>query len=460
MSERRALPVLPKSSLRTDGKREKIVPADVRGRFDTLRHITFVVLMVLYLALPWINVGGRPLVLFHVAQRQAFLFGLVFNAQDMWMMVFVLTGAAFALVVVTAVLGRVWCGWGCPQTVWIEGLYRRLERWIEGPREKRMRRDAAGPSWAKTWRKVLLHTLWAVISLALAHAFLAYFMPVRDLIAYMQQSPAKNLGTFVFAVGLAGILYFDFAWFREQFCVVMCPYGRMQSALLDDDSLVVGYDVARGEPRGKKGKEGAGDCVDCNRCVVVCPTGIDIRNGLQMDCIACTACIDACDDIMDKLERPRGLIRYDSQAGLAGRPRQFWRSRLTLYAALGVVGLAASTFAFTRQRTSFEANLMRAAGLPFQVEDGIVRNGLHVHLVNKYPEPITFTLTSTPAANVQFLIPLAEVKLAPLADANVPFFVSVPKTAFKPGEEVEVVVTAVERSETRALKVKLLGPAR
>ncbi len=286
-------------SILSDGRRKKIVPADVRGRFDRARKIVFAALIALWIALPWVKINGAPAVFLDMDARRFFLFGMTFNAQDTWLLFFLLSGVGFGLVYLTALAGRAWCGWACPQTVFLEGVYRRIERLIEGPREKHLRRDSGPLTPGRVVRKIAKHAAFLVASVLIAHIVLAYFVSLPRELAMVRQSPGAHLEAFVWATAIAALLYGNFSWFREQLCVVLCPYGRLQSVLLDEDSLVVGYDATRGEPRGKKGKA-EGDCVDCNRCVVVCPTGIDIRNGLQMDCVACTACIDACDDIMVK----------------------------------------------------------------------------------------------------------------------------------------------------------------
>lgn len=447
-----------KSSLRTDGSREFVYPADVKGRFALARNAVFVVLMALYLSLPWIPIGGHPAVFLDVKNREFFLFGAVFNAQDIWITVFLLTGGAFGLVVLTAVLGRAWCGWACPQTVFLEGLYRRVERLVEGPREKRMRRQAGPWTFDRLWRKSLVHAIWIIVSLGLAHVFLSYFVSLPRLLQFARQRPSENIGSFLLVMGLAAILYGNFAWFREQFCVVMCPYGRMQSVLLDGDSLVVGYDEQRGEPRGKVSAKTGGDCVDCGRCVVVCPTGIDIRNGLQMDCLACTACIDACDEIMDRLHRPRGLIRYDSQAGLMGQARRFFRPRLAVYAVLGLLGIAATTLAMN-QRRDFDANVLRSAGAPYALDQDQVRNAFHLRLANKRSQVVVFEISATGVPDASFVLPLTRVELAPLKHADVPFFVMVPRDRYRGEFPVQVTITPLGGSAPAQLSVPFLGPS-
>ncbi len=424
-------PEIPSAALPADGRRQAIHPADVSGRFHRARNLVFAALVVLWAALPWIRVGGHPALFIEVDARELYLFGATFNSQDTWLLFFLLTGIGFGLFYATALAGRVWCGWACPQTVFLEGVYRRIERWIEGPREKRLRR-AAGPWNAdKVARRVATHALYLLASLLIAHIFLSYFASLPKTFAMVRQRPAAHPEAFAWVVAMTGLFYLNFAWFREQLCVVLCPYGRLQSAMLDEHSLVVGYDAKRGEPRGKKGTEGAGDCVDCKRCVVVCPTGIDIRNGLQMECVGCTACIDACDDVMDRLGRPRGLVRYDSQDGLAGKPRKILRPRVVFYTALLVVGMVVA-FLTVRTRKDFEATLLRFPGAePYTIDDGSVRNALQLHLVNKRTAPERYRVAVDPTEGMSVVLPMTTVVVAALGDARVPMFLSVPRQQFR-----------------------------
>jgi cytochrome c oxidase accessory protein FixG len=423
-------PELTSASLPSDGRRRAIQPADVKGRFHSARNLAFVALVGLWAALPWIPIGGHPAVFIDVDERRLFLFGGTFNAQDTWLLFFLMSGVGFGLVYVTALAGRVWCGWACPQTVFLEGVYRRIERWVEGPREKRLRRNAEGPSLEKVVRKGATHALYLVASFLIAHVFLSYFTSIPKTLEMVRHDPGLHPEAFAWATSTTIAFYLNFGWFREQLCVVMCPYGRLQSALLDEHSLVVGYDVRRGEPRGKKGTRGAGDCVDCKRCVVVCPTGIDIRNGVQMECLACTACIDACDDIMDRLGRPRGLIRYDSPDGLAGKPRRIVRSRVLIYTALLALG-AVVALAATRRRTDFEVNLLRLPGAPYTVEGGQVRDALQLHIVNKRGASGTFRIDVEPAAGMAVVLPMPTVMIPPMSDVRVPVFLAVPRDRFQ-----------------------------
>jgi cytochrome c oxidase accessory protein FixG len=458
----RHLPVVDevRSSLRKDGSRNIVHPADVRGRFQRARVAVFAALIGIYAVLPWIPVRGHPAVFLDVERRAFYLFGLTFNAQDLWLLFFLLTGVGFGLVYITTLLGRAWCGWACPQTVFLEGVYRPLQRWLEGPREQRIRRNAGPWTFDKTWRKFALYAAYAVISVVLAHVFVAYFVSVPRLFGMMRQAPAEHPEAFVWMAALSGVLFFNFAWFREQLCLVICPYGRLQAAMTDADSLVVGYDVKRGEPRGKATQSGHGDCVDCGRCVVVCPTGIDIRNGLQLDCIACTACIDACDEIMDKLHRPRGLIRYDSLQGLRGEPRRILRPRIVLYTALLVVGALVASFAL-RKRTDFEANVLRLAGAPYALEEGVVRNAFDLHLVNKRNSRETMVIEPEPVPGVTFVLPLRTVSLDSLANAHAPLFVTIAREQFRGDFPVRIRIRreGAPAGEFTTVTAPFLGPA-
>ena len=329
---------------------------------------------------------------------------------------------------------------------------------IEGPREARLRRNRGPWTADKLVRKALKHAVYLVLAFALAHLFIAYFVSLPRLYAMVLGAPEEHPAAFAWAAGLTAAFYFNFSWFREQLCLIVCPYGRLQSVLTDHDTMLIGYDVRRGEPRGKVSDKDAGACVDCRRCVVVCPTGIDIRNGLQVDCIGCARCIDACDAIMDKLARPRGLVRYDSYQGLAGAQKTVLRPRTWLYAALGVCGLAAATLGL-RSSGRYEANLLRLQGAPpFVIADGLVRNAFEVHLVNKRSAPTTFTVAGQPeGAALQYTIAMPRVRLQPLAHQRVPVFVSFGKGHVRDGAHARLLVTA-EGSEARVLEAPLLAP--
>jgi cytochrome c oxidase accessory protein FixG len=455
------LPVLEaqsrKGSVGADGKRSFVYPADVRGRFTSFRKFFFLFLIAFFAGLPWIQVNGNPAIYLDIPGRRFFVLGMTFNAQDVWMMVFVITGGAFGLVYTAALAGRAWCAYACPQTVFLEAVFRRIERFIEGPREKRMRRAQALMTFDKAWRKVLVHAAYALAALLIAHAFLSYFVSVRQLFHMVRHHPMQHPEAFMVVMGLSGVLYFNFAWFRELFCVMICPYGRLQSVLLDSDSIVVGYDTKRGEPRGKVKDKNRGACIDCDRCVVVCPTSIDIRTGLQMDCIGCTQCIDACDEIMDKLGQPRGLIRYDSLNGLAGKPKRIIRARIIIYSLLGLLGLVVATFALSSHKT-FECNLLRVQGAPYVVDDGQVRNMYRVHLFNKEGRETTYHIEPEPVSGITFTVPMQDIHLDSLGNVDAPLFASLPEDAFHGALELRIRVRN-DLGASRVVTAPFLGPA-
>jgi len=447
-----------RGSLQSDGRRQAVHPADVSGRFTTRRNLVFATLIAVYVLLPWIEVGGHPAVFLDVVNRKFFLFGATFNAQDVWLTFFLLTGIGFALIVATALMGRIWCGYACPQTVFLEGVFRRFERWLEGPAQIRIRRNRKALDFDKLWRKVVKHAAYVIAAALVAHVFLSYFVSLPRLFEMMTSNPLEHVGAFVLALSLTGVMYFNFAFAREQTCLIICPYGRLQSVLTDADTMIIGYDESRGEPRGKAKDPNAADCIDCGRCVAVCPTGIDIRNGLQLECIGCAACVDACDEIMDKVKRPRGLVRYDSLNGLHGKPRRFWRPRLALYGVLGALGLIAMTLAFTG-RTAFEANLLRAQGMPFVVDGDTVRNSFTVHLVNKRNQTSRFELAGVAVDGVEYVFPVDQLELEPLASMSLPVVVAAVRGAAPDKVQITVTETALgDEGEQRALSARFLGP--
>jgi cytochrome c oxidase accessory protein FixG len=382
-----------KSSLGKDGRRKKPQPADVSGRFNTIQRVTFTTMLVVLAVLPFIRVGGKPALLLDIPARQFTVLTASFGPQDSYLAFFVLTAGAFLLALSTSLYGRAFCGFACPQTVFLDGLYRPIERLFEGGREARIRLDRAPMGLEKALRKGGKHAAFLIASTVLAHSLVFLFVPIERSLSMMSAGPAAEPVVFAWVLALTGLAYFNFGFFREQFCLALCPYGRLQAALVDDDARVISYDVNRGEPRGKVGTT-KGDCVDCGRCVVVCPTGIDIRNGLQLDCVACTACIDACDQVMDKLHRPRGLVRFEAGRALKGEKRRFWRPRLTVYVVLGLMGVVASTLAFSSRR-EVQVSVLRKKGPPYVLEGATARNTFVVHFVNKTSDAKELTLCAT-----------------------------------------------------------------
>ncbi len=356
------------SMLDSHGSRFRIIPAEIKGYWKTRRELVYGFLIVLFLILPWTKVNGEQTILLDIPNRKFALFGVTFWAHDAPMVFLLLALFVFGLTLVTSLWGRVWCGWACPQTVFIDFVYRRIERWIEGNYIERRKLDKAELSFTKVAKLSIKWFLYFLVSSAIAHSFTAYFVGSEQLTAWVYSGNIEtHQTTFYIILFITAILLFDFGWFREQFCIIMCPYGRFQSVLMDQRSLAVLYDEKRGEPRKGSGapEQARGDCVSCNRCVQVCPTGIDIRKGLQMECIACTACIDACDDIMTKVKKPKGLIKY---ATVSGKKNKIYSSRQLLYFGVNILLLAALLYLISI-RKSVDIAILRAQDTPYQVID-------------------------------------------------------------------------------------------
>jgi cytochrome c oxidase accessory protein FixG len=446
-------------TINEDGSRNFIQLADVHGPWQRRRNVIYAALLAIYLGMPWVQVGGKPLFHIDLPNRAAHLFGATFTNQDFHLVFFLVSGLGFALFVTTSLWGRLWCGFVCPQTIFMEGIVRRIERWVEGPKMRRLRRAERPWSFDNVWRKVVKHALlWSVATL-LVHTFLVYFIPVRELLS---STPFDHKVPFYWTLGWAGLLYFDFAWFREQTCIVICPYGRLQSALIDPDTVIIGYDEKRGEPRHKGVAEG-GDCVDCFRCVEVCPTGIDIRNGLQMECIGCANCIDACDTVMEKVGKPKGLVRYDSQRGFeTGRRRRFLRPRAFVYAALAIIGITVFSYR-VMGRTSFQANLLRTPGLPFSFVEDRIRNLYNLHVQNKTDRAATYTIaaaesTTADYPRLEFIIPQESVVLESFEDGEFPIFAELPRSAYGGPFTFHLVVTDSGTGEAERIEIRFRGP--
>jgi cytochrome c oxidase accessory protein FixG len=446
------------TTINRDGSRLFLHPADVTGRFTRWRRLFALVLIGVYITLPWIPINGNPAVFLDVLHRRFHLFGLTFATQDLWLAFFFITGVGFSLFFVTALFGRLWCGWACPQTVFLEHVYRRVERWIEGDATKRRQLDKQPWSAAKFSKRAIKHGLFAMISLMIAHLFLAYFISIPQLYHWMTSNPHEHWGAFVFVFIASGIIYFNFAWFREQLCLVICPYGRLQSALIDDDSIIIGYDEDRGEPRGPAKMEGVGDCIDCTRCVQVCPTGIDIRQGLQIECIGCSNCIDACDTIMTKLNRPKGLIRYDSLNGLAGKKKKILRPRILLYFVLMLIGAGAMTLSAMQLRSA-NMNIVRMTGAPYFITETAVRNQYMVRVINKSNKAKTYQIQSTAGQQTYRMEGNADGITVPALGEEVrPVIITIQKDDYQGRFPLELSLIAPEGHRIITRKAEFLGP--
>jgi cytochrome c oxidase accessory protein FixG len=468
-------PVAPASSvlstLNDDGSRRWLTPRLSLGRFLTARRLVAYALIAIFATLPLITVHGHPLILLDIVSRRFYIFGASFLPTDTLPLALLLVGVGLTIFWITALFGRVWCGWACPQTVYMEFLFRPIERLLEGSPG----RSAKPPAWLGSAAKPLKYLIYAVCAFVLAHMFLAYFVSWANLRLWVFGSPLDHPIGFGVVAFVTAAMLFDFGYFREQVCLVACPYGRFQSVLLDRGSLIVSYDPKRGEPRGKK-RSGAGsarsgdvslpvlaapgDCVDCSMCVTTCPTGIDIRNGLQMECIGCAQCIDACDNVMEKLQRPRGLIRYSSKTAMEGGRFKILRPRVVLYPAV-ILGIATLLTFVLLNADAADITVMRGFGQPYSAIPGEqVRNNLRVKIVNRMDQPAEFTLSVTGVEGAKLKSETSVVRVAPGQMLTVPAEIDAPIAAFHDGRApITVLVQGPDKFESRR-PFMLLGPAK
>ncbi|MBS2038855.1 cytochrome c oxidase accessory protein CcoG [bacterium] len=373
--------------------RRKVYPRNSPGRFRSLRNAISLVLQAGLFALPWLNWHSRQAVLADLPGRKLFLFGLVLHPQDNYFLLLLTVIAVVLISAVSTLAGRIWCGFACPQTIFTQAFIA-VERFFEGDRAARVRLDRSPWNFQKLRLKISKWAVWSLMGFWLGVSFSGYFLPVRELTGQIlagQVSPSTGLVVLSFT----GLALFDFGYFREQFCQHICPYARLQGTMLDSDSIIVGYDSRRGEPRAKLKAPERGSCVDCTMCVQVCPAGIDIRDGLQSECIGCTACIDACDDIMDKLKQPRGLIRFTSLNELEGRATRLTRPRLLIYMlSLAVLSILFVYLVVFRPALAFDCERVVQPGgqLASLTADGRVSNIFKVHLANQVADPIQVRL--------------------------------------------------------------------
>lgn len=363
-----------------EGRRKWVYAKQPKGKWYLRRTILGWGLLLFFIAVPFIRINGHPFVLLDIADRKFIIFGAIFWAQDTFILSLLMLSFVLFIILFTVTYGRVWCGWACPQTIFLEMVFRRIEFWIEGKPKQRKSLDASSWNAEKIAKKTAKHAIFFGVAVVMTNTFLMWFIGNEKLFRIVQEPIREHTGGFAVMLAVSALFYWIYAWFREQICTMVCPYGRMQGVLLDGRSIVVTYDYKRGEPRG--GGTG-GDCIDCRRCRAVCPTGIDIRNGTQFECIHCTACMDECNQVMKKTGRPQNLIRYDSATGIEKGHASVWNARNRAYSV--VLLLILGFFVFTlATRPAIETTILRTPGFLFQENaDGTISNVYNIKIVNK-----------------------------------------------------------------------------
>ena len=407
------------ATISNEGTRNFINPKKPKGRLYNLRTRFSIFYLIVFFSLPFIKVHGEPLLMLNVLDRKFIIFGMVFWPQDFFIFGIAMLTFVVFIILFTVVFGRIFCGWACPQTIFMEMVFRKIEYWIDGDSAKQKQLKAMPWNAEKIRKRALKFVIFFSLSFIIANFFLAYLISMDQLLGYLKD-PLAHIGTLISLLVFTSVFFFVYWWFREQACLVVCPYGRLQGVLLDKNSIVVAYDHKRGEPRGKLKKkedhdckcvdckdDGAcksisqkmeaivpqqGDCIDCFACVRVCPTGIDIRNGTQLECVNCTACIDACDAIMTSIKKPVGLVRYASENSIVNGVKLRFTARIKAYTS--VLALLMSLLVFLLvSRTDLDARLMRTAGMTYtSLPDGRISNLYNLKLANKTHEDIPYTL--------------------------------------------------------------------
>lgn len=422
------------STLNADGTRRWLRPRLSKGRFLTARRWLAYVLILIFTAIPWITINGRPAILLDLGKREFTFFGATFLATDTLLLAITLVFIVVLIFLVTALLGRIWCGWACPQTVYMEFVFRPLERLFDGPPGP----GGAPGRKATAPRTILKYAVFVLISFYLANTFLAYWVGVEALREWVTRSPIEHPVPFIVMLVTTLLMLFDFAFFREQTCIVACPYGRIQSVMLDRDSLIISYDRLRGEPRGPVRRaapeaEKQGDCVDCGRCVETCPTGIDIRGGLQLECVGCAQCIDACDEVMDKLKRPRGLIRYTSQARVERQGGRLLRARVIVYPLILVALGAAFGFVLSSKKSA-DVTVLRGLGIPFTVRpDGRIANQARIKITNRSDRPADYSFAAPADVPAEIILSEHPLRVEPGKSRTEGVLIVTDRTVFQNG---------------------------
>lgn len=447
-----------------NGKRIWLYPRKPSGKFHNWRVAVTVALLALLFAGPFLRINGQPALLLNVFERKFIILGQVFWPQDFFLLAIVLITFFVFIILFTVVFGRVWCGWMCPQTLFMEMLFRKVEYWIEGDAPAQKRLDSAPWDFTKIWKKTVKHALFLALSLLIAHTVMAYMIGTTETYSIVTQSPAEHPAGFAGLMAFTAIFYGVYAKFREQACIAVCPYGRLQSVLLTRQSIVVAYDWLRGEPRTHLKKKlpdaPAGDCIDCHLCVHVCPTGIDIRNGTQLECVNCTACIDACDHVMEKINRPKGLIRYASHESIEKKQTKIINARVLGYSAVLVALLGFLVFAVVT-RSNVETNIFKVPGTLYTRDGDDIVNLYNLEFVNKTFDPIDVDVRveSPNTASVT----RADGKLMTIPAEGLTkgvYFIRIPASQLKDARTVVKLGIYVGDEKIETISARFIGPVK
>lgn len=445
-------------------KRAKIYPREVHGIFARMRNLSMLILLGLYYGVPWLSWNGQQAILFDLPERKFHILGMVFWPQDFFLLTLLLIIAAYSLFFFTALAGRLWCGYACPQTVWTE-IFLWMERRIEGNRQQQQKLDKQPMNARKLRIKTTKHLAWLIFSMWTGFTFVGYFTPIQELSVSVVNFDLGPWETFwIIFYGFA--TYGNAGWMREQVCIYMCPYARFQSAMFDKDTLLVAYDEKRGDPRGarKRGVDPAsvakGDCIDCTLCVQVCPTGIDIRDGLQYQCIGCAACIDVCDEVMDKMGYERGLVRYTTEHAVTGAETHIFRPRVIVYATILlilVVGMIAAVLA----RNEIGLDIIRDRNaLYLETSGGMIENVYTLKIINKTEAPVTYLLSISGLDGARFSEPVEPIKVSSGDVLNYPVRVLIdPVNLSRPSSEILFTVQSQDEPDKSLTQPgRFLGP--
>ena len=436
----------------TGNKRKWMYPQIIKGKLYHYRDIVSYALLLLLFSGPFIKINGEQLILLNVMERKFVFFGVIFWPQDFYLFVLALLTLMVFIVMFTAIFGRVWCGWACPQTIFMEMVFRKIENWIEGDYIHQQKLNTAPLSWEKVFKKTVKHAVFLLISFFISNIFLAYIIGSETLIRIMTEPPAQHLSGFISIWVFTFVFYIVFSYIRELVCTVICPYGRLQGVLLDNQSMIVAYDYERGEPRGKlirNTEQHLGDCIDCRVCVHVCPTGIDIRNGTQLECINCTACIDACDMVMEKIDRPTRLIGFMSEDQITSKAPFRLSKKMYAYSVVLLI-LITVLSSLLISRSDIDVTILRAGGTLYQLrDDGTVSNLYNAELVNKTSKLVNFEMkASDPDVKIQYI--RKEDKINKGGSIKVTFFVIRPQKSihkYKSKIEIEIFSNGEEIDE-------------